>query len=122
MGNVIGEPFKDYVSRQIKKRQEIHGKKTRTPEEITYLNSTLAWVKLASSVSLTQKRLDLLSETYGNSMVNNINPGKELAIKNVLFNGLTSMGSTTLSSTPNENLSSSLFLDFIIIKISFEFY
>ena len=113
MGNVIGETFKDYVSRQIKKRQEIHGKKTRTPEEITYLNSTLAWVKLASSVSLTQKRLDLLSETYGNSMVNNINPGKELAIKNVLFNGLTSMGSTTLSSTPNENLSSSLFLDFM---------
>lgn len=109
MGNVIGEPFKDYVSRQIKKRQEIHGKKTRTPEEITYLNSTLAWVKLASSVSLTQERLDLLDKTYKNSMVSNINPGKDLAMNNVLFNGLTSVGSSEIITTKTNKQISGLF-------------
>jgi LAS superfamily LD-carboxypeptidase LdcB len=109
MGNVIGEPFKEYIDKQIKKRQEIHGKKDRTIEEISYLNSTLAWVKLASGVSLTQERLDLLKNQYGNSIVNNIKPGKELATKNVLFNGLTSMGSTNYTQEQStENLSETL--------------
>lgn len=113
MGNVIGEPFKRYVDEQIKKRQKIHGKKIRDAEDITYLNSTLAWVKLASGVSLTQERLDLLKVTYGSSIVNNIQPGKELALKNVLFNGLTSMGDTNLTSTPDGDLSSREFLNFM---------
>ena len=86
MANVIGEPFKEYVNSQIKKRQEIHGKKNRTIQEITYLNSTKSWVKLASGVSLSQERLDLLKTSYGNPLVDNIIPGKDLAIKNVLSN------------------------------------
>ena len=29
MGNIVGEPFKDYVKKQINLRQEIHGKKNK---------------------------------------------------------------------------------------------
>ena len=104
MGNILGEPFKEYVDKQIKKRQEIHGKVNRTTEEISYLNSTNAWIKLASGVSLTQERLDLLKTEYGNPLVTTTNPGKELAMKNVLFNGVTSMGGTNLVNTPEEDL------------------
>lgn len=113
MGNIIGEPFKEYVDKQIKKRQEIHGKVNRTTEEISYLNSTNAWIKLASGVSLTQERLNLLKTEYGNPLVTTTNPGKELAMKNVLFNGVTSMGGTNLVNTPEEDLDARGFLDFM---------
>ena len=45
MGNLLGEPFKDYVNDQIRARQTVHGKTSRTTEEISYLNSKNAWVK-----------------------------------------------------------------------------
>ena len=102
MANVIGEPFKEYVNSQIKKRQEIHGKKNRTIQEISYLNSTNSWVKLASGVSLSQERLDLLKTSYGNPLVGNTIPGKDLAINNVLFNGLTSVGDSYIDNEGNE--------------------
>ena len=61
MPNIIGEQIPKYVSTQINKRQEAHGSgqdgKERTPEQISYLNSKTAWVKLASGVSLDDKRI-----------------------------------------------------------------
>ena len=104
MGNIIGEPFEDYVDLQIDKRQKLHGKIERTAEEITYLNSTLAWVKLASGVSLTQERLNLLKNQYNNSIVNNTPPGKELALNNVLFNGINKAGSEDNQRTGYNNI------------------
>ena len=54
MGNLIGEPFDKYVNQQIELRQSVYGSGfgnlKRSPEYITYLNSRVAWVKLASSV------------------------------------------------------------------------
>jgi len=88
MGNIIGEPFHDYVDNQIKKRQEIHGKELRTNEEIVSLNSNLSWVKLASSVDLEQERVNLLRKNYKNIIADNIKSGKDLAQKYVLFNGI----------------------------------
>ena len=65
-GNLIGEPFPDWVSGQIKIRQKVHGSTNRTVEEITYLNSRNAWVKLASGVSLTvDKYWELTGEVLG---------------------------------------------------------
>ncbi len=94
MGNLLGEPFKKYVSEQISIRQKIHGKTiNRTINDIKYLNSRNAWVKLASGVSLDQKRFDLLK---GNPMIEGVKLGQDLAVKNVLFNGLASFGSSTL--------------------------
>ena len=87
MGNLLGEPFEKYVSGQINGRQKIHGKKFRTPEHISYLNATNGWVKLASGVSLDQARLDLLKKN--NNKMANVPIGKQLAMNNVLFNGLT---------------------------------
>ena len=91
MGNLLGEPFKEYVNEQIRARQKVHGKKTRTVQELQYLNSKNAWIKLASGTSMEPERLKLLSKS-GNPLVTNVSPGIDLAIDNVLFNGLSSFG------------------------------
>jgi len=90
MGNLLGEPFKEYVRDQIVSRQKVYGKQTgRTLDEIQYLNSRNAWIKLASGASMDQERLDLLKS---NPLVKNHPPGFSLALGNVLFNGLTPFG------------------------------
>ena len=85
MGNILGEPFKDYVQKQIIQRQELHGKKTRSQADITYLNSKNSWVKLGSGVSIDEKRMKMLE---GNPMTQGVPLGSTLAQNNVLFNGL----------------------------------
>lgn len=95
MGNLLGEPFKDYVDAQINVRQDVHGKANRSLQELQYLNSKNAWIKLASGTSFEQERLDLLkSPTPGieNPLLTGVIPGFDLAIQNVLFNGLTGFG------------------------------
>jgi len=91
MGNIVGESLPVYVGDQIEKRQEIYGSgipgNDRGLKEISYLNSRTAWVKLASGVSIGEKRLKLLE---GNPMITNIVTGNDLARNNVLFNGLAS--------------------------------
>jgi hypothetical protein len=97
MGNLLGEPFRPYVNSQIKIRQQVHGSGTnninRTLDEIAYLNSRNAWVKFASAVYIDEKRLQLLKNSSKDSLVNpmveNALEGFDLAIKNVLYNGLT---------------------------------
>ena len=97
MGNLLGEPFRPYVNSQIKIRQQVHGSGTnntnRTLDEIAYLNSRNAWVKFASAVYIDEKRLQLLKNSSKGSLVNpmveNALEGFDLAIKNVLYNGLT---------------------------------
>ena len=81
MPNIIGEPFPDYVNGQIKTRQTAHGSGIntfRTPDQLAYLNSKTAWVKLESSVKIGNK-----FETTDPK----ITPGSwdNLAKKNVLF-------------------------------------
>ena len=98
MGNLLGEPFKDYVTNQINDRQAVHGKANRTIEEIQYLNSRNAWIKLASGTSFTQDRLDLLKKN-NNPLLIGVVPGQDLAIRNVLFNGLSSFGKSQLVAT-----------------------
>ncbi len=97
MGNLLGEPFRKYVNSQIKIRQQVQGSGTnntnRTLDEISYLNSRNAWVKFASAVYIDEKRLQLLKDSNKGSLVNpmveNAVEGFDLAIKNVLYNGLT---------------------------------
>ena len=106
MGNLLGEPFKDYVSNQINDRQAVHGKVNRTVEELQYLNSRNAWIKLASGTSFDQKRLDLLKKNKGdqeeNPLLTGITPGFDLAIQNVLFNGLSSFGEVDVNKIVKE--------------------
>jgi len=83
-GNLIGEPFKSYVNEQIKARQKVHGKTERTLEEISYLNSRNAWIKMASGVALSKSKY---KEVTGDGISSSTDGG--LLAKNwVLFNGL----------------------------------
>ena len=111
MGNLLGEPFKDYVTNQINDRQAVHGKANRTVEELQYLNSRNAWIKLASGTSFEQKRLDLLKKNKGdqeeNPLLIGVVPGQDLAIRNVLFNGLTSFGKSQLVTATTTSTSTS---------------
>ncbi len=97
MANLLGEPYDDYVSSQIKARQRVYGSKNRTIEQISYLNSTNAWIKLASGVSIDKTRLAILRQN-NNQMALGVGEGQELAMKNVLFNGLTEYENSSDSS------------------------
>ena len=114
MGNLLGQPFEDYVNGQISARQKVHGKKNRSTKDIQYLNSRNAWIKLASGVSIKQNRLDLL-KANGNDLINNIHPGQDLAIKNVLFNGLVQVGRS--SSTTKEVQTPNMEIDFTNLNL-----
>ena len=87
MPNIIGEQIPKYVSTQINKRQEIHGSgqdgKERTAEQIAYLNSKTAWVKLASGVSLEDARIVEEKLRGGTADM----PNSTLAKRYILFNG-----------------------------------
>ena len=58
-GKIIGEKFKKYVVDEINQRQIAHGSGTdtdRTPEQLHYLNSKTAFVRMASGVYIEEKR------------------------------------------------------------------
>lgn len=83
MGKIIGEQFREYVVSQINQRQLAHGSGTdgsRTMDQLTYLNSKTAWVKLASGVFVSGSRAETEGIGFGNS-------GTTLAKKNILFGG-----------------------------------
>ena len=95
---IIGESFEEYVNQQIEIRQKIYGSKTRTPEQLTYLNGRTAWVRLISSVNIknnpsgsndegTQKLQALgLDDSY---------LGSRLAKEYILFAGTSNANNST---------------------------
>ena len=97
MANIIGEPFRDYVCKQIKVRQKAHGTGTggtlRTPEELTYLNSKTAWAKLASGIYIEGFRVGAGGK---DEEINDGYAGVELAKNNVLFGGVSRLESGKL--------------------------
>ena len=88
--NIIGEEIEEFVSKQIDVRQKIYGSINRTTEQLQYLNSRNAFIKLMSSVNIVDpeafKRDDLTSDIYN---VVSQYPGSQLAKKFMLFNGVT---------------------------------
>ena len=93
MPKIIGEPIPDYVAYQINKRQAAHGATTnRTAEQITYLNSKTAWVKLASGVALTDDRLLKEKLRGGPGAL----PYDTLAKRYILFGGIARKDGDTL--------------------------
>ena len=89
MPNIIGEPFLSYIDDQINERQTAHGSKSRTSDQLAYLNSKTAWVKLASSVKIdgTFKSTDPEIKSGG---------WDTLAKEYVLFSGFSSLNGSTL--------------------------
>ncbi len=88
--NIVGEPFKDYVAKQVNERQKIHGKIERTTEELYYLNSRTSWIKLGSGTFISQSRLNLIS-----GLPSGYPEGKFLPVSYILFNGTTAMDYST---------------------------
>jgi len=92
MPNIIGEPLRTYVKNQIKQRQIAHGSGvygSRTPEQLSYLNSKTAWVKLASGISVDENRAN------GEKLRSSLSWGT-LAKQHVLFSGVSSLKGNTL--------------------------
>jgi len=80
---IIGEDISKSIIQQINARQKLHGsgvKKLRTQNQIKLLNSTNAWLKIASGVSLSEekaKEIGFSSSSKGTRIPRNY----------VLFNG-----------------------------------
>jgi len=100
-GNIVGEPFEDFVANQIKKRQSNqfsgYGTSLRTNDQLQYLTNRNAWVKLASSVDvLVDTITGIRLEDFISSKLKNIglSPtaylGSKLAEEAILFNTLSS--------------------------------
>lgn len=107
-GNLIGEPFKSYVNNQILARQKVHGKSSnRTLDEIAYLNSRNAWIKMASGVKLKKEKYNDVTEDLNLPPLDandKDNDGGKLAQKFVLFNGLGQEGNRAgIGTNFNEN-------------------
>jgi hypothetical protein len=99
MPNIIGEPLRPYVQSQIKVRQDAHGSGVngnRTPEQLSYLNSKSAWVKLASGISASDTRVK------AENIRGKLN-GITLAKNYVLFGGISRLEGNKL--TPRGNAS-----------------
>lgn len=97
MPDIIGEALEDYVIKQIKDRQELHGsgvadstQPIRDTNIISLLNSNTSWIKLASGVKVSQARLNDIGVT-------NVLPGSDLAKKYVLYSGFSEYSSGKLT-------------------------
>lgn len=77
--NIVGEGFSEKTIDQINQRQKIAGSLNRSNQELLYLNNRTGWVRMVSSVDVTQLGIRKLP-----------NNGKNLAKEFILFNGLSS--------------------------------
>jgi hypothetical protein len=99
MSNIIGEPFKNYVAYQINARQKAHGSGTdgtsRTPEQIAYLNSKTAWIKLASGIKVDNgENKSTNPYSYNRVKEEGIRPNLawgQLARNYILYSGVSSL-------------------------------
>ena len=103
MPNIIGEQIQDYVAKQINVRQKAHGSGTagtnRTQEEILYLNSKTAWVKLASGINITPERIEADRKKGGGNGIRDIFGWAKLATANILFAGTSGLDTNSKDRT-----------------------
>jgi len=92
MPNVLGEGLKPYVLSQIRTRQILHGSgvdKNRTPDELKALSTPTSFIRLASAVSVDEKKLNKI----GLDIESNVGDG--LARNNTLFSGTSKLNKNT---------------------------
>lgn len=94
MSNLVGEPFDDYITKQVLDRQKIHGSQTRDNSTLSYLNSNTSWIRVVSGVKIAYS-------TEGTERLNAIGlkghpsfGGSGLAKAFVLFNGTSDASGT----------------------------
>jgi len=94
-GNIVGEPIDEFVAKQIDTRQKIYGggyNNIRTPQQLVFFNSRTSFVKLLSSVDIkedfkpnSEELKEIIKEYKGNKLAQNF----------ILFNGVSSLPTTT---------------------------
>jgi hypothetical protein len=93
MKSIVGEPFDDYVSKQIVDRQNIHGQGFGTYRDnstIAYLNARTSWIKLSSGVAIYDgERLNRIGLNNHPSFIGPTANSTNTGLSNffVLFNG-----------------------------------
>ena len=75
LSNVIGAPFSQYITEQLKMRASIGSTKNRTNEQILYLANKMSWTRLSSSVRIKPTDEQPLSKFYANLFNGQIPPG-----------------------------------------------
>jgi hypothetical protein len=103
--NIVGEGLPQSIGDQIKTRQKIYGSINRTTEEILYLNSRTAFVKVISSVNIENYDVNSIAKTRPElvSVISDYS-GAELAKNFILFNGTSKEGGFLRSGIPQELL------------------
>ena len=92
MGNIFGKPFRNFVTKQIKTRQESLGYKDYNVNDLKYQNTKTPWIRLASTVDINQFLKDGTTETrvYQQLLKNGLNPELftgDVAAKNFILQG-----------------------------------
>ena len=73
MGNIIGDPFDDFVRNQVNTRQKATGKYSNiSADDIKYYNSKLPWMRLCSSVNLYNKFSEVMPKGEDEKIPGNI--------------------------------------------------
>ncbi len=100
MSNLLGQPFKPWVTEQIDIRQKSLGKYTNIPDkDLQYYITKAPWIRLASSVNLNKSEVEgnsVLQKLINNGLTENQVGGDNLA-KNLILQG------GALSATVGEN-------------------
>jgi hypothetical protein len=71
--SIFNVPISPNISGSLALRQELMGRETRSPQELSFLNSNTAWVKLNSSVNV---------DGYGDTLAK-----QNVLVGGTLFNG-----------------------------------
>ena len=90
MSNLLGQPFKPWVTEQIDIRQKSLGKYTNIPDkDLQYYITKAPWIRLASSVNLNKSEVEgnsVLQKLINNGLTENQVGGDNLA-KNLILQG-----------------------------------
>jgi len=84
---ILGEPFDEYVSKQIEVRQNRLGTSQKTADDLKVFNASTPWIRLSSSVSVDATRAKKLAERLGPNVTTEQVQGYNLAKNLVLFAG-----------------------------------
>jgi len=87
MARILGDPFDEYVHKQINVRQKSLAKSQKSDDDIKVFNTSTPWIRLSSSIEVSTKRAEKLAINLGVSTADIV--GSALAKKLVLFAGTT---------------------------------
>jgi len=97
LSNVIGAPFRNFVTEQLIKRVEKSSSTQRDMSEVLYLANKEAWVKLASSAEVGADYIKLLQSHYDLNEGFTYGVGNDLAKNWVLSAGTSKQDKTTMT-------------------------